>query len=514
MTHFICSRDGLFVFDENSAHVQKILDGHYFGIARKGNRVYLFGFLEGTTHDASLTGCIWSFYFVKGKIFNFKKELGGLDTGCHQMTIFEDHMYIPETYQQRLIKVRIDEDGDLVPDSLEYIYLWPKAKIYHRTIDPSENVGYLHVNAVTVQDDRFFFMCPRLGVPDSKLKSTIQVWNPRDWTMIDEYDLDRWFCHDLVVVGHEIYFCDGLNSICKLNTVTRQVVNIHTTKGTTLDGRHICRGLSINSDMEFLASTPGTPSGCVLFTKDTNFEIESIRISATMITRIDGLDYNNQDSKLRRSWVKTVPASSAGPFFAKMVSPSDALRSIVGGVVFTEEGLNHRRNPSLSNIYVPKSIDEFLNPMFENMPHLTPYIQHKEKCVIFENPDCKDLILPEEFMGSNVFEISGHFYNYPLGHGMGWHTNISQVESIPSMGFRCYFVRTTGGTFFFYRHPFSNKIHAVHDVDYSVNVFHLTPGPGFFWHAVGSVAGDRFSIGYRTGILGVQEVGVDPKFYL
>lgn len=512
MTHFICSRDGFFTFDENSAHVQKILGGHYFGITRKGNRVYLFGFLEGTTHDDSWAGCVWSFYLVKGKIFNFKKELDGLDTGCHQMVIFDDHMYIPETYQQRLIKVRLDEAGDLIRDSLEYIYIWPKSKIYHRYEDKKEDECYLHVNAVTVQDDRFFFMCPRL-VGRTKEKSTIQVWNPRDWTMIDEYGLDRWYCHDLVVVGHEVYFCDGLNSVCKLNMVTRRVSNVYSIPGATLEGRHICRGLSINSDMKFIASTPMKPSGCTLFTCDAKFEIEVINTSATMITRIDGEDYNNPDSKLRRSWVRTIPASST-PFFSKMTEPSDTLLSVIQNHEFSREGIEHQVTEYLSNTFAPGSMDEFLNPIFDNMHHHMSYINHNEKRTILENPDFKELILPDEFLSSNLYELSGHFYHYPKGHGMGWHTNTTQIEVRPSLGFRCYFVRTTGGTFFFYRHPFSNKIHSVHDVDYSVNVFHLTPAPVFFWHAVGSVSGDRFSIGYRTGISGIQKLGLDPKFYL
>lgn len=512
MTHFMSSRDGFFIFDENSAHVQKILDGHYFGITRKGNRVYLFGFLEGTTHGSELTGCIWSFHLVKGKIFNFKKELDGLDKGCHQMAIFEDHMYIPETYQQRLIKVRIDDDDDLVPDSIEYIHLWPRAKIYHRYEDNREDEHYLHINAITVQDDRFFFMCPRL-VGRAKETSTIQVWNPRDWSMIDEYDIGGWYCHDLVIMGHEIYFCDALNSVCKLNMVTRCVSSVYTIPGAVLEGRHICRALSINSDGEFVASTPMKPSGCIIFTKDKKFEIEIINISATMITRIDGEDYNNSDSKIRRSWVRTIPAAS-NKFFSKMIEPSDELLSVVQNHEFSTEGIEHQVTESLSNTFSPTSIDEFLNPLFDNMSHHMSYIGHNEKRTILDNPDFKDLILPDEFLGSNVYELSGHFYHYPRGHGMGWHTNISQIEMRPSTGFRCYFVRTTGGTFFFYRHPFSNKIHAVHDVDYSVNVFHLTPAPVFFWHAVGSILGDRFSIGYRTGIVGIQKLGLDPKFYL
>ena len=81
---------------------------------------------------------------------------------------------------------------------------------------------------------------------------------------------------------------------------------------------------------------------------------------------------------------------------------------------------------------------------------------------------------------------------------MGWHTNEKQLGGHPEAPWRQYLVKTTGGTFFFYSHPVSRKIHAVHDIDASVNAFKLTPSPDFFWHAIGSVTGNRFSIGFRT----------------
>jgi hypothetical protein len=508
MTHFLSSRDGLFIFNEENAHVVKILEGKFFGIVQRGPRVYLFGF-------ENEEGSIWSFYLVKGRMFNFKKELTGLDYGCHQMAIFEDHLYIPDTYEQRLVKVRIDSDGDLVPESLEYLYLWPKARKQSRCTDPSENEEYLHVNAMTFQDGRCFFMCPSIATFGMDRKSKIQVWDPRTWTMIDEYELDRWWCHDLVIVGHEIYFCDGLNFICKLNLVTRKVTEVLRGPEKGLGDRNICRGLSIGPDMKPMASTTNHPGNAMIFTETKEYELD-IYCSVCMITRVDGKDFNNQDSDLRRSYVQTFPCGSLN-FFSKMVEPSVDLFNTVlkyKDFEFSEEGLNYKHDELFIQKIAPKSLEEFLNPVFETFTDHEPYINKNEKIVCFGNPDLiEKMIIPDEFQDSPKYEISGNFYFYREGHGMGWHTNRHQVEVVPSMSFRCYFVKTTGGTFFFYRHPVSKKVHAIHDIDASVNVFRLVPDP-YFWHSIGSITGDRFSIGYRTGLQGLVDLGIDPKFYI
>jgi hypothetical protein len=155
------------------------------------------------------------------------------------------------------------------------------------------------------------------------------------------------------------------------------------------------------------------------------------------------------------------------------------------------------------------TLEDFLNPLLDSDQ---PYIGHREAVCIRDQASCK----LRSLMNSNVFstilmEMSGFFYYYPLGHGLGWHSNEKHIRESPGMSFRCYTIRTNGLTFFFYKHPVSGKIHAVHDIDKTVNIFHLTPMPNSFWHAVGTFAGSRFSIGFRSGVLGLKDIGLTKE---
>jgi hypothetical protein len=455
-------------------------------MARLNQKVFIFGF-EGERMSGEKHGSIWSFYYKKGKVFNLQREFKGLDNGCHQMVIFDGHLYIPETYVQRLVKIRIDSDDDLELDTVEYLNLWPSAVI-------SNGPEYMHVNAVTVQDDRFFFMCPYLGREKLDKTSKIQVWDPRTWTLIDEYELGKWFCHDLVVVGHEVYFCDALNSICKLNLVTRKVTEVYSQPKTVLETRNICRALSINSNLEFIASTTVPDGPAVIFTNDKIFEVNFVN-SFTCMTRLDRMDFNDTGSVLRTPQVRSLPARSLN-FFSKMVEPVADLFAEIQARKFTINDMECDRPP-------PPDMDAFLNPSFETLSDLEPYIDAKEKVVLAELEGAN---FRDEFRETDLYPMSGTFYYYAKGHGMGWHTNEGHLINAPHANFRCYLVKTTGRTFFFYRHPVSAKVHAVHDVDASVNIFRLRPGPGFFWHAIGAVYGNRLSIGYRTNLEGVQNL--------
>lgn len=498
MTHWASSRDGLFVFDEDRGHLAKVADGAYFGMARLNQKVFIFGF-EGDRLGQNDMGSIWSFYYKKGKVFNFQKEFTGLDNGCHQMVIFDGHLYVPETYLQRLVKIRIDSDDDLVPDSVEYLNLWPEARNVHYEGGGTDE--YMHVNAVTVQDDRFFFMCPYLGRKKLDRTSKIQVWDPRTWTLIDEYELGKWFCHDLVMVGHEVYFCDALNSICKLNLVTRSVTEVYVQPKTPIDTRNICRALSISSNLEFLASTTVPKGPAVMFTRDKVFEVQ-FENSFTGLTRMDRMDFNDPESPLRKSQVRSFQAASLN-FFSKMIGPAADLFSEIQSRDFSTY---EQCTEVPEDRPCPENMVQFLNPKFDTFSDLEPYIDRKEKVIGLGNPGLGDLVLPDEFKGTPMYPMSGSFYYYAKGHGMGWHTNQLQVRETIHTDFRCYFVKTTGGTFFFYRHPVSKRVHAVHDVDASVNIFRLDDEPNFFWHAIGSVTGNRLSVGYRSSLRGILKL--------
>jgi len=449
MTHLVSSRDGLWIFDQERAHFTKVLDGKFFGIAGE----YIFGY-NGEQYSRNNGGFIMS--LKDGSIL-----AEGLDNGCHQMTIWRDHMYIVETYIQRLVKIPLDGRP------AEYLHPWPKSKILKYG---KKNSEYLHVNAMTVQDDRFFFMCPYLGRSGEPRTSKIQVWSPLDWTLLDEYELDRMFCHDLIIVGHEIFFCDASGTVCSLNLVTRIVSTIHGINAPK-DQRIMCRGLSIGPDEKFITAV-SWEGFSALFSKDAVYK-NHFPIAPTFITRIDGKDYNN----IRKSYITTRLAKDI-PFFADKLEYFNKLFEI-------REGLNEMtsdRNP-------PKDMNEFLGPVFDTLLDASEsYINGKTQFIIEPS---------SEFIGNDEYLQSGKIYYYPKDHGMGWHTNRTQFEGDKDFHYRHYMVKTTGGTFFFYRHKISKKIHAVHDIDSSVNIFSIQPDPDYLWHAIGSVRGDRMSVGFK-----------------
>jgi hypothetical protein len=513
MSHFITSREGFFIFNKENGELLKIMDGHFYGFVRRGHKVFIFGF-EGNRKSSIPTGCIWSFYFMKNNFSNWKKEVDGLDNGSHHMVIFEECLYIIETYVQRLTKFRIDEDDDLIPESREHLYIWGKGVNSHYTKDPSENANYLHINSMTVQDGRFFFMSPSLK-NDTKCSepSRIQVWNPINWTMIDEYELGRWFCHDLVCIGHEMYFCDAESSVCKLNLITRSVSQVLKLYSTLQDHASCCRGLSISDNEQIFASSKTGDNWCGIFNDTTKYKTKFTQ-PPSVITRIDGKDFNNLDSFMRKSYIRTKTPENL-IFFSNIMEHVNNIYSLASNTSFSTDQYNSDTddNPvtcEYENEHkreVPTDLSEFLNPNFETITNVEKYIKNKERVHLEgKSSEIDDIISNGEFNFLGVLIRDGYFNWYPREHGMGWHNDSLQTLINPNFNFRLYLIRTSGRSFFLYRHPYTSKIHAVHDIDQTINIFHVPLGG--FWHAVSSTDGERLSVGWRTGIHGMDYLGL------
>jgi len=492
MTHFISSRQGLYILTNK---IDKIIDGAFFGIAQRGHTFYIFDRKTPECTPGSNSGSIVSFYNVKGHVFGFKEQLSGLDPGGHQMVIYKNHLYLLETHIQRVLKVLIDDEGDLVPSSVEHLYPWKKGLIQHYAQTKEDRENYLHVNAITVQDDRFYVMCANFS--SEKSTSKIQVFST-DWKLIDEYDLGRYFCHDLVIIGHEAHFCDCFNFICKLNLVTRQVVECKRLLDAP-DTRCHCRGLSISSrNKEVVVSSVYNGWAKLVNATNDTYTVLPLIDSATYITRTDGNDYNNSETEFRKSYVSTVPRDSL-PFFKNQGEMIDTMFKKVQ----EEQWIIKKHNEN-----VP-TFEEFLNPkcIEDDQPYFTG--NDNVACILQASRDFKKYVNSNVFQ-SPLFQLSGPFFFYPPTCGRGWHTNEPCLQNSPNTYVRCYSIRTTGGTFFFYKHPVSGNIHAVHDVDKSVNIFELTPRPKFFWHAVGSFTGYRFSVGFMCSPMGLHYQSPPP----
>lgn len=483
MSHYLCTtRKGLFL-----NFTQKIMNGAFFGLARHDCDWYIFG--TSATHRTTPTseGFILKFNLDNfGNVTNIEEFIKGLDNGVHQILIHDNHLYILETYIQQIRKVSLHtKHTEIIYPLSRAIIAWYK---HHGMEGSIEN--YAHMNAITVQDDRFYISCPKLrnkfndkGLPDQDRVPTIIKVFSKDWKQIDEIDTGRFFCHDLVILGHDIYFADATNTICKVNSVTHEVSEVWTVDPVSPDLRKICRGLSISQDGKVIVGTHDFNGNN--FVVDV-IEKKQIPIIDTpcCIMKIDGTDYCDEQSPLRLSHI--VSGFAKDITFVNQIYEKIKKMHPAHMVSGTDE------LPPIS-IFKPKLKDWGGAPKY------------------FEDKYPKTALRVKEFSPPTGFTESGPYYLYPKGHGMDWHTNINNLVNDSCMKYmRLYTVTCTGDSYFLYRHPVSEQIHAVKDIDGQFIVFNLKyPKFKNFWHAIYTKTGSRLSYGLKFGKKQFFELGLN-----
>jgi PKHD-type hydroxylase len=417
-----------------------------------------------------------------GNMANQKEIFTGLDNGVHQMCVWRDHLYVLETYVQRISVI------DLKNLSKTEIYPFDSSisSWYHQNGLEGSYEKYIHMNAITVQDDRFYIMCPYLkntiieGHPSQERNPSHIVMFGPDWKVLDTFDTGRYFCHDLVVIGHEIYFADATNTICKLNIVTREVEQVWTVDPVSPDLRKICRGLSISENGQVWVGThdlDGKHYYAVDFIKKQHIDLDD---TPCCIKRTDGSDFNDETSHLKKSFTLTYPCK----FNNVTSSIFDTLREV------------HKSNEKSPGCSFPH-IKQFLNPILSKLTDGPS--MHTTAITL---PNLEDKIPLPYYLTE-----SGPFYMYPENHIMDWHSNqyhIKQDEFL--LNYRMYTISTNGNSYFLYNHPISNKIHAIKDIDGTSLVFNLVP---VFWHAVICTKGSRLSYGVKFAEEALDVMGID-----
>jgi PKHD-type hydroxylase len=450
----------------------KIRDGKFFGLTRDGyGGWYVYGTHATDVHFPTFQGFVAHFEVHDRTVTAWKEVVTGLDNGIHQILMYKDHLYILESYIQRITKV------STTTWKREYVYPLPRAISSWYFVNGLEGSfqDYVHMNALTVQDDRFYISCPQLrnkieeGQPTQDRCPTIIKVFSSDWKLIDELNTGRFFCHDLVFLGHEIYFADATNTICKVNIVTKQVSEVWTVDPVSPELRRICRGLSIGEDGTVLVGTHDFEGNHFL---ENVLEKKHVRIESTpcCITRLDVFDYNDPTCLLRKSQVVCIRNHLSEAIYPELVKAREA---------------NPRDPVELGNL------TPFLNPDFKtDREDFKP----GKKSEVLENID----VLAKKLPGA--LHESGRFHLYPSGHGMGWHTNRDNIIlDQGQLNYRMYMVHATGESYFLYRHTVSGKVHAVRDIDGTSFVFNLLIGSEPFWHAVLCKTGTRLSYGIKFG---------------
>jgi len=473
---YLCTtRAGLFL------NKNKIMDGKFFGLTRDGGGGwYVFGTHADDIHFPTMEGFIAHFKICDGRVAEWKEVVTGLDNGVHQILLYKEHLYIPETYIQRISRVCTKtwkkEIIKPLPDAVSSWY------VVNGLEGSCQN--YVHMNALTVQDDRFYIMCPNLrnrcdnGKPTQEREPSIIKVFSSDWKLIDEFDTERYFCHDLVILGHEIYFADATNTICKMNIVTKEVSEVWTVDPFSPYLRKICRGLSIGQDGQVWVGTHDF-EGHDFIVNVLEKEQYPIPSTPCCIKRLDTFDFSDETCPLRTSQVICIRNHITEAVYPELVK------------VLKE---TPREGTELGDL------KDFLSPDFRvDREDFGP----GKKPELLKNIDVLANKLPP-----NLFE-SGRFYLYPKGHGMGWHTNRDNIVlNDGQLNYRMYTVHATGESYFLYRHTVSGKVHAVRDVDGTSLIFNLLTCSEPFWHAVLCKTGTRLSYGIKFGKEVLKNMGL------
>jgi hypothetical protein len=473
---------------------KKIINGAFFGLARDGAEWYMFGSKAQDRSKPTHEGYILKFTLdAYGNPVILEEFANGLDNGVHQIIVYDGHLYVLETYLQQIQKICLKTKAS------EIIYPLPRAIIawykYHGMDGSLDH--YAHMNALTVQDDRFYISCPKLrnklndeGKPDQDRNPTLIRVFSKDWKLIDEINTGRYFCHDLVILGHDIYFADATNTICKVSSVTHEVSEVWTVDPVSPDLRKICRGLSIAQDGKIIVGTHDFQGNSYVVDVLENKQVK-IEDTPCCIMKIDGTDYCDEQSALRQSHL---------------------ISGFARDITFVNEIYEHLKEVHSNHMVEGK--DEKPPPIIFD-PKLEDW-KDPHKYFDEEKNDTKKILRLNTVTLPKGFTESGPFYLYPKGGGMDWHTNINNlVKDNGERYLRMYTLTCTGDSYFLYRHPVSEKIHAVKDIDGQFIVFNLQyPNFKNFWHAVYTKSGSRLSYGMKFGKKQLFELGLQNLWNL
>lgn len=505
--YFVTSREGLYYVIKEDMNIKLIMPGKFFGIGHHNQRWYVFQSLRHQ-HEPSQAGIIVSFRWdaENQQADDLRTEAEGLDNGSHQLIIYKDKLYLLETYIQQIHVYTITDDGRLVDDSVFHPtsatniinanYLcWKDDSPFDKTKYTCH--GYLHMNALSVQDGYLYIGCAHLrnAICNDKPSHyhqpyTIMVFDMNTHQCLAKHTLDTEVaCHDLVFLGMHAYLTSPPNKVVRYNIVTRTTETV-----TTFPFKHP-RGLSILLDNTMAV---GFRDGHIVVSGDAIMLPRGV--APCCVCSLDPtIDFYFPDSPLRAPFViqlATLPMSvDTNPLIP---IANDIFSQHAQDAWSMTTNMHNANKRFTSRAYGLKDILDPPASLFATYNLKTYQATQRGKIAIehaWDTPGHAPIWQAFQKWRRTVevshpgVQLTGRLYLYPPDHQLGWHTNLE--TSINNSSFRCYIVYTSNGsvdllsdTYFMYRHPVSKQIHAVPDRHTYCNVFFLGSPASPMWHAV------------------------------
>lgn len=543
-TYLITSREGLFIFDLTTKTFEKLRDGYFFGLTKHKETWYIFGYKgKGVSEKnyPTFQGYIASFTLSNESAINdWNEHVRNLDNGSHQLRAYAGHLYLVETYIQRILVFDILGDGSLQVKKQVPLYNTPYPIVNaHYVVNGNSTeyscVGYKHINALTIHDDLIYLSCPSLrnnvtedGRATQALSPhTIEVYN-LEFEFLWSFTIpDDVFCHDIVFQGHTFLFNAPPNKVCSFDIVCKRVIH---RKILSIESSHP-RGLSVSRDGLIVVGLR-KPGMLAVYNTDNETDVQYVRAPCEpcFIANTNyNDDYNNIDSHLVKPYVKQLHVKHLPIKLSEFEQISTRVFQHDWSM-YTDMRWKQESKMNISTKI--HDLDEVIKPNSEVFSDIMGLQRTTKQKIHFAQLEVIDglhiehkaiLELLNEFekqVQRRALRVSGHLYLYPPQSALGWHTNLEEPYNHNTV--RCYIVSTTKNneSFFLYKHPISKLIHAVPDRNMFANMFSLGDPNSPLWHAVynGSIDTTRLSLGiafhqYRLGAFHVLKDIVDSVLH-
>lgn len=176
----VSTQRGIFTVGEQRAEL--VLHGFFFGIVRRGARVYMFENCARRDRHLPL-GRLAALDLVDGRLSNPVVLAKNLDANCHQMAFIDDQLCLVDTANQCVL--RFTADG--VP--LDTKHPFPPAR------DGDGSGRYMHINAIAALPDGIGIMAHNGKRSPACGSELIRL--DRDWREIGRETFPDVGCHDI-----------------------------------------------------------------------------------------------------------------------------------------------------------------------------------------------------------------------------------------------------------------------------------------------------------------------------
>lgn len=239
----VTTQRGLFAVGEERAAL--VLHGWFFGIARRGDRVFLFENCARRDRHLSL-GRLIALDLVDGRLANAVVLAKNLDANCHQMAFIDERLCLLDTANQCVL--RFTADGAPLDTQ----------RPFSAAREGDGSGHYMHINAIAALPDGIAIMAHNGKRSPACGSELIRL--DRDWRETGREALPDTGCHDIATDAEgQLWHCASASGEIVCEDGRRvQVTPDRMTRGLEFGEDCILVGASVFGERSLRDALPGS----------------------------------------------------------------------------------------------------------------------------------------------------------------------------------------------------------------------------------------------------------------